>query len=230
MLARTLSSLLLFGLLLPAGCSEAPATAPEADPGEFRAPESAVASRAGQNVTQFSANQDEASVSLFQIQGNTEIWAHLSVHRGGSGRQAETFLFYYLSECESDPEDPWFWECRDLEAGWGTIPGSAFQGRARNRIHLTVDTRTLPEFNHYAGEGLILDLAWTATRDYEYSQSGSGRTRWGTWGYQWSGSYLGTSAHLEGRFGSMELPGQGSTWAGMGTSSGRNLFFDRQGR
>jgi hypothetical protein len=229
MIPRFLTSLLLLGLLVLTGCTEAPATGPEADRGAL-APASAVASKSGQNVTKFSANEDHASLQLFQIQGDTEMWAYLGVYRGGSGPQAETYLFYYLDECESDPEDPWSWECRELEAGWGRIPGSAFQGRARSQIRLSVDTRTLPDFNHYAGEGLNLDLTWTATRDFEYSHSGSGRTRWGTWGYQWSGSQSGSSAHVEGRFGSMELPSPGWVGAGVGTSSGMNLLFERRGR
>jgi hypothetical protein len=123
----------------------------------------------GSGQFHFVANGDNGSVNWSggdTLGGGGFTFGFLSVGRGGSTNNPQTFLSYFIEQC-----DPFF-NCSFSE-GFGQIPNRDLSGgMSAKQLHLNTSTTGNPNFFSFGPTGLI-EVDWKANGIFKQSTSGT---------------------------------------------------------
>jgi hypothetical protein len=140
----------------------------------------------GKHVSRYTSDGDFASV--FSSDGATYLF--LTVSRYTDRISSGTTLYYDLYQCSEI-------ECRDIEAGFGSIPDGDL--KVTGTGHTTLRTNTAGAgFSRWSGAGGDIAVEWEPKRDFEYSTKGTTDARYGEIRYRSSGTTTYRSASLSG--------------------------------
>ena len=97
--------------------------------------------------------------------GGGFIFGSLSVSRGGSSNNPQTFLSYFIERC-----DPFF-GCT-VSGGSGLIPNNDLSGGGQ-RLHLATNTSGNPNFFTFGGPSGLITIDWSANGAFQQRSSGT---------------------------------------------------------
>ena len=89
----------------------------------------------------------------------------LSVGQGGSVTNPQTFLFYFIEQCDA------FFSCTFME-GSGLIPSSDLSGGGQ-QLHLATNTSGNPNFFTFGGPPGLITVDWRANGAFQQRSSGT---------------------------------------------------------
>lgn len=147
------------------------------------------------------------------------ISGFLYVAKGGTGRNARTFLVYEVNQCTWTGE--WI-ECFTVEAGSGYIPDGDFGPD----LHLTTDTSANPDFYLWAGSGGVIDVEWKPIKTISIRHTGTLQQRMSQeYRYLQSGMWESSMASAQGSVIGHAL--EGDVWSETGMNHGVTIEFVR---
>jgi hypothetical protein len=97
--------------------------------------------------------------------GGGFTFGSLSVSRGGGLDSNQTFLTYFIDQCDA------FFNCI-TSAGAGVIPNSDLTGSG-NALHLSTNTTGSPTFTTFAGPTGLISVAWRSNGLFQQRSSGT---------------------------------------------------------
>jgi hypothetical protein len=92
-------------------------------------------------------------------------FGNLNVSRGGPTNNPQTFLFYFVEQCDV------FFNCRFF-GGSGLIPNTDLSGGFKT-LHLSTNTTGNPNFFTFAGPTGLISVDWKANGFFQQRQSGT---------------------------------------------------------
>lgn len=123
----------------------------------------------GSGQFHFVANGDNGSVNWSggdTLGGGGFTFGFLNVGRGGPTNNVQTFLSYFIEQCDA------FFNCSVIE-GFGLIPnGDLSGGMSAKQLHLHTNTTGNPNFFSFGPTGLIT-VDWKANGLFTQSTSGT---------------------------------------------------------
>jgi hypothetical protein len=202
---------------LGAACDRQPT---EPNPGSSTSAEPASAALAdslppgtatGKHVTRYTANGDNAY--FYSSDGANSMY--VSVARYSDGTGSGTSLYYYLSRCSQ-------WECHEVEAGYGTIPGADLKVTGSGHTSLKTNTAG-PAFSRWAGAGGGIAIEWEPRRDYEARFHGTTDQRYGQVRYHSNGISTYRSASVTGTLIGHAVPSSAYSDGQVGSSKSKSV-------
>jgi hypothetical protein len=136
-------------------------------PADRNVPLSMVGTTSTATQFHFVANGDLGSVSWFEPDpAGGFSFGSLSVSRGGPTNAPQTFLSYFVFQC-----DPTF-SCNVIRDGSGLIPNGDLSG-GRTSLRLSTNTTGNPNFVTFAGPTGVVSIDWRANGLFTQSSSGT---------------------------------------------------------
>jgi hypothetical protein len=99
--------------------------------------------------------------------GGGYVFGSISVSRGGSNQNPQTFVSYFVVACDVS-------SCTN-SAGFGTVPNGDFSARG-NAMHLNTNTANNSSFITYQGQPGTIAVDWTSNGLFETRVSGTNET------------------------------------------------------
>lgn len=122
--------------------------------------------------------------------GGGFTFGQLSVSRGGSVNTRQTFLFYFIEQC-----NPFFF-CTILE-GSGPIPNADLSGGGQ-QLHLATNTSGNPNFFTFGGPPGLITVDWKANGAFTQRTSGTSELTFPGFRQHTSGVSTSASANVVG--------------------------------
>lgn len=128
----------------------------------------------GTGQSHFVANGNSGFVSWFSSGGGTPgdtgigggfTFGQLQVSRGGPVNNPQTFLFYFIEQCDA------FFFCT-LAEGSGLIPNNDLSGGGQ-QLHLATNTSGNPNFFTFGGPPGVITADWRANGAFQQRNSGT---------------------------------------------------------
>jgi Tol biopolymer transport system component len=158
----------------------------------------------------FVANGDFASLSWFESDpAGGFTFGSLSVSRGGPTNAPQTFLSYFVFQC-----DP-FGSCIDVRDGFGLIPNNDLSGGSKS-LSLRTNTSGNPNFVTFAGPTGPVSVDWRANGLFTQSASGTNQVSFPGFTQKSQGGSTSASANAAGSIVGAAISPNGS--AGIGTN------------
>ena len=140
----------------------------------------------------FVANGDFGNLSWFEVDpAGGFTFGSLSVSRGGPTTDPQTFLSYFVFQC-----DPFF-SCNPVRDGFGLIPNRDLGGGG-NSLKLRTNTTGNPNFVTFAGPTGPVSADWRANGLFTQSSSGTSVLSFPGFTDRSQGSFTSASANATG--------------------------------
>lgn len=116
----------------------------------------------------FIANGDGGRVDWSSLDGDGRVtgFGSLLVSRGGPTGNPQTFLMYFVFQCDGPG-------CNLTEGGAGLIPNGDLSGGGRQSLRLDTNTSGAPDFGFLAGNGGPVFVEWRANGFFSHTSSGT---------------------------------------------------------
>ena len=156
----------------------------------------------------FVANGDLGSVSWFDpsLAGGF-TFGSLSVSRGGPTTNPQTFLSYFVFECDAT------FSCSVTRDGFGLIPNGDLSG-GRTSLRLSTNTTGNPNFVTFAGPSGVVSVDWRANGLFTQSSSGTNQISFPGFTQQFQGGSTAASANAAGSIVGLAISPNGSATIG----------------
>jgi len=152
----------------------------------------------------FVANGDFASLNWFEPDpAGGFTFGSLSVSRGGPTNAPQTFLSYFVFQC-----DPFF-SCNAIRDGSGQIPSGDVSG-SRSSLRLRTNTTGNPNFFTFAGPTGVVSVDWRANGLFTQSSSGTNQFSFPGFTHRSQGSFTSASANATGSIVGVSISPNGS--------------------
>jgi len=116
------------------------------------------------NQSHFVSNGTSGFVQ-WSTSGGGFVFGSLSVSRGGSTNNPQTFLSYFIEQCDT------FFFCTFMQ-GSGLIPSSDLSGGGQ-QLHLATNTSGNPNFFTFGGPSGLITIDWSANAAFQQRFSGT---------------------------------------------------------
>lgn len=163
-------------------------------------------------ATQFNfvANGDFGSVNWTEVDpAGGFTFGFLSVGRGGPTTNPQTFLSYFVVQC-----DPFF-SCNTIRDGFGLIPNRDLSGGGQS-LTLRTNTTGNPNFITFAGPAGLVSVDWRANGLFTQSSSGTNQFSFPGFIRRSQGSFTSASANATGSIVGVLIPH--NSFADIGTN------------
>jgi WD40 repeat protein len=158
----------------------------------------------------FVSNGDVGSIGWFESDpAGGFTFGSLSVSRGGPTNGPQTFLSYFVFQC-----DP-FGSCTDVRDGFGLIPNNDLSGGGKS-LSLRTNTSGNPNFVTFAGPTGPVSVDWRANGLFTQSSSGTNQISFPGFTQKSQGNSTSASANATGGIVGAPISPQGS--ASIGTN------------
>jgi hypothetical protein len=158
----------------------------------------------------FVSNGDFGSLNWFESDpAGGFTFGSLSVSRGGPTNAPQTFLSYFVFQC-----DP-FGSCTDVRDGFGLIPNNDLSGGGKS-LSLRTNTSANPNFVTFAGPTGPVSVDWRANGLFTQSSSGTNQVSFPGFAQKSQGGFTSASANAAGSLVGVAISPNGS--AGIGTN------------
>ncbi len=167
----------------------------------------------------FVANGDFGSLSWFTFDpAGGFTFGSLSVSRGGPTTDPQTFVSYFVFQCDQ------FFVCNAVRDGSGLIPNRDLSGGG-NSLSLRTNTTGNPNFNTFAGPTGLVTVNWRANGLFTQSSTGTNEYSFPGFTHRSQGSVTSASANATG--GIVDVPISPSGSANIGTNHQTTIDFIR---
>jgi Tol biopolymer transport system component len=161
-------------------------------PADRNVPLSMVGTTSTATQFHFVANGDLGSVSWFDPSPSGGFtFGSLSVGRGGPTTNPQTFLSYFVFECDAT------FSCSVTRDGFGLIPNGDLRG-GRTSLRLSTNTTGNPNFVTFAGPTGEVSVDWRANGLFTQSSSGTNQFSFPGFTQRSQGSSTSASANATG--------------------------------
>jgi len=158
----------------------------------------------------FVSNGDAGNVNWFASDSAGGFaFGFLSVSRGGPTNDPQTFLSYFVFQC--DPISG----CIDIRDGFGLIPNGDLSG-GRTSVNLRTNTTGNANFITFAGPTGPVSVDWRANGLFTQSSSGINQFSFPGFTHRSQGTFSSASANATGSIVGLAISPEGS--AGIGTN------------
>ena len=169
------------------------------------------------NQFHFVANGDFGSVNWFESDpAGGFTFGSLFVSRGGPTNDPQTFLSYFVFQCD-------FSSCSLIRDGSGLIPNSDLTG-GRTALHLNTNTTGNPNFVTFAGPTGVVSMDGRANGLFTQSSSGTNEFSFPGFTQRSQGNSASASANATGSIVGLPISPNGSTV--IGTSHQTTIDID----
>jgi hypothetical protein len=134
--------------------------------------------------------------------GGGFTFGSLSVNRGGQLDSNQTFLTYFVDQCNA------FFTCT-VSAGAGVIPNSDLTGGGKT-LHLSTNTTGNPNFTTFAGPTGLVSVAWTSNGLFQQRSSGTSEFVFPSFREHLNGVSSSAAANVTGTVVGNAISGNGS--------------------
>ncbi len=167
----------------------------------------------------FVANGNFGSLSWFTFDpAGGFTFGSLSVSRGGPTTDPQTFVSYFVFQCDQ------FFVCNAVRDGSGLIPNRDLSGGG-NSLSLRTNTTGNPNFNTFAGPTGLVTVNWRANGLFTQSSTGTNEYSFPGFTHRSQGSVTSASANATG--GIVDVPISPSGSANIGTNHQTTIDFIR---
>ena len=140
----------------------------------------------------FVADGDFGNLNWFEVDpAGGFTFGSVSVSRGGPTNNPQTFLGYFVFQC-----DPVF-SCNPVRGGFGLIPNRDLSGGA-NSLTLRTNTTGNPNFSTAVGPAGLVSVDWRVNGLFTQSSSGTNQFSFPGFTHRSQGSFASASANATG--------------------------------
>jgi hypothetical protein len=203
MLRAGWSTALACGLAL-VGCRDT-GTAPRSTAGSPTFAAAADTGGGGGNQSHFVSNGVNGFVNWSSGPDSTNpgggfVFGELSVSRGGTTGHPQTFLFYFIEQCDE------FFNCSFSE-GSGLIPNADLSGGlSGTQLHLRTNTTGNTNFFTFGGSTGLIAADWKANGLFTFSSNGTSQQSSPGFTFKTQGSSGSSSANVSGTIVGTPIP------------------------
>jgi hypothetical protein len=158
------------------------------------------------HVSKFVTKGSFGYVSIFGYTAEGYENGYLFASQGGEGQQV--FMYYDITQCDYSGS------CSSVESGYGYIPSGDLV-QEHEKLILTTNTSTAPDFYIYAGSGGPITISWTQFSGFTSRESRNMRATYGSLKVRFHETRTTYSAFAEGLLLGRTL--DASVYAQMGT-------------
>jgi hypothetical protein len=175
----------------------------------------------GGNQFHFVSNGPTGFVNWFNGADSTNpgggfVYGQVSVSRGGTADHPQTFLYYFIQQCDE------FYNCTFSE-GSGLIPNADLTGGlSGTQLHLQTNTTGNPSFFTYGGPTGLVKVDWRGNGLFSSSSTGTSQQRYPGVTFKLQGSSSSSSATASGSVVGTPIPP--SPYGNIGTN--HNVTID----
>ena len=143
-------------------------------------------------------------------------FGNLNVSRGGPTNNPQTFLFYFVEQCDV------FFNC-SFFGGSGLIPNTDLSGAGKT-LRLSTNTTGNPNFFTFAGPTGLISVDWKANGFFRVRQSGTIEQTFPSLRFHSSGVFTSASANATGSVVGLSISPDNFANIGTSTNVTINIF------